>query len=951
MLKRPIIFPRYSFLIFSFLLIVAYVVTGKLGLMLALPPGYASAIFPPAGIAIASAFVVGRRALPAIFLGSLILNTWIGYSANHTINALGLEVAVLIAFASLFQAWLGGWWLKYSIGYPTAFDSPRDVVTFFISSPLICLVSATISVSGLFALGLIDSPSFFSSWASWWIGDLLGLIVMLPLTLVAIGHPRNIWKKRLSTVALPMLIVFALLIIIFITISRWEQKDALVEFDGLSNQVSEQLKVRFDSQESVLMQISGLFTFRNFEHISRNDFHDFVQETLKGFPMIYAIEWAPKVMHAQRTEFNREQSRDFPGFDIKHLDPEKKLVPASVRDYYYPVTYIEPMSADLQEVLGFDVAYLPVRKAALVKALTEHVAVATPPIKLVINQGKEAGLLLMYPVDGKAKEGVVLTMLKVSDFLGQLFTPMQASLNIRLVDVKSNEAIYDGFADPKAQVLFTRGFEFGTRHYRLETSPTALYYQRHRGWESWGLLAVGMFGTGLMGALLLLGTGYTARVEALVDEKAIALKESFSRFQEITSTLGEGVYVMDINGLITFTNPFAQQLLGWTEQEMHGQNAHRLFHYKRADQSFYAEDDCVMRNVMKSGQPFKSTEEVFWRKDGTAINIKVTSVPMFRDEKIVGAVVVFDDITERKKIENALRASEKSFKEIIEYAPIGMTIVSLDGKFIKVNQGLCNIVGYDNDELLQLTFQEITHPDDLSADLEHVRQLLNDEIKSFRMEKRYIRKDKQIVWVQLSVSIFRDEDNFPHYFISQIEDITERKQRHEEVEQYAYYDTLTNLPNRRMLLNRLQQSLAQAERYKRSMALLFLDLDHFKSINDTMGHEAGDAILKEVALRLSSCVRIDDTVSRQGGDEFVIILNEIAHVPAAEFVAEKVLNSLRVPITVDGQDILMGTSIGIAVRSNDMKISVDELIKQADMAMYEAKGAGRNCYHVYNQAS
>ncbi|HEY0269026.1 MAG TPA: diguanylate cyclase, partial [Methyloradius sp.] len=404
---------------------------------------------------------------------------------------------------------------------------------------------------------------------------------------------------------------------------------------------------------------------------------------------------------------------------------------------------------------------------------------------------------------------------------------------------------------------------------------------------------------------------------------------------------------LDKDGLIAFTNPKTQQLLGWTEEELHGKNAHLLIHYKHIDHTPYPEDECEMRNVMKSGLPFKSTDEVFWRKDGTPIHIDVTSVPMYRDEQIVGAVVVFDDITARKKIEQALRASEKSFREIIEYAPIGMAIVSLDGKFITVNQALCNIVGYSTAELPKLTFQEITYPDDLTTDLEYFNQLLEGKIKSYQMEKRYIRNDKKIVWVQLSVSLFRDEDNLPQYFISQIEDITERKHRHEEAQKHAYYDALTNLPNRRMLLNRLHQGLAKSERYKRTMALLFLDLDHFKQINDTLGHDAGDIILKEVATRLTKCIRSHDTVARQGGDEFVIILPEIAESHDAELVAEKIIESFTQEIMVKDKTITMSTSIGIAIRSGDMQITAEALMKQADMAMYEAKGAGRNGYHVY----
>ena len=937
-------------LAYSLFLVLAYAITGKLGLMLALPPGYASAIFPPAGIAVAAVFVAGRRFLPAIFLGSLILNVWVGYSESHHIGITSVEVALVIAAASTLQAFLGGSWLKRKIGYPTSLDTPVDVVTFFISAPAICLVSASISVGSLFALGLIGKPLFFSSWASWWIGDSLGLIVMFPLALVAIGKPSHIWKKRFTSVALPMVITFALLVLIFVVVSRWERKESLVEFDALSNQLSEQLRIRFESQEAVLKQISTLFNYRANDTVARQDFHHFVSTTLHEYPMIYAIEWAPKVNSYERNSFVDQQERDFANFEIKQFNLNKEPVTAPEKNIYFPITYIEPLNELTQAILGFDLTSLPDRKQTIQTAINEKKVVATPPTQLIIKKGTELGLLLMYPVQSKKQHGILSTILRADSFFGELFMPVKQSVEVRLIDIQTGKFLYNGFSENNLEALYIREFKFGNREYRLETAPTALYHQQHRGWQSWNMLAIGLFGTGLMGALLLMGTGYTARIENLVKQKTEELEESFYRFQEITSTLGEGIYVMDTHGIITFVNPKAQSLLGLSELELLGQNAHLLFHNKYIDKSDYPENECQIRNVIHSKQPYKSTEEVFWHKNGTPIYSSVSSVPLFRDNEIVGAVVVFDDISERKKIEHALRDSEKSFKEIIEYAPIGMAIVSLKGRFNIVNQTLCNIVGYSNRELLKLTFQEITHPEDLSIDLEFIRQLIDGETHSYQMEKRYIRKDKEIVWVQLSVSIFRDEDDAAQYFIAQIEEITERKIRDNEVHQHAYFDTLTKLPNRRMLMDRLSLEFSQAERDNRIVALFFLDLDHFKHINDTLGHDVGDLMLKEAAARLLSCVRPSDMVSRLGGDEFVILLSEISDANDAEIVAKKILGKFEGPILINDKEVVISTSIGIALRTGDVKITFKQLMKNADMAMYESKASGRNKYYFYNAA-
>ena len=159
-----------------FLLIIVYVISGKLGLMLALPPGYASPIFIPAGIAIASVFIGGKKFLTWVFLGSLILNIWVGYSASHQINTFGIAVAFVIAIASTLQAGLGGLVLRKVVGYPTAFNRSSEILKFLPLSPLFCLTSATISVTSLWALAVFDTASLASNWAAWWVGDTLGHI-------------------------------------------------------------------------------------------------------------------------------------------------------------------------------------------------------------------------------------------------------------------------------------------------------------------------------------------------------------------------------------------------------------------------------------------------------------------------------------------------------------------------------------------------------------------------------------------------------------------------------------------------------------------------------------------------------------------------------------------------------------------------------------------------------
>src|SRR5216684_2348033 len=211
-------------------LTLVYVIAGKLGLLLAVPPGYATAIFPPAGIAVAAMLLGGARTLPWTFLGSLLLNAWEGYALNGRFDRTGLTVAVAIAASSVLQAGVAGTILRRALGAPLALDNTRYLGRFVLLSPLCCLISATLSLCGMWTLGAVRESEFVSSWITWWVGDTLGVLLMLPLVLVLAGEPRALWRNRAIPVAVPMLLFFALFVAIFARVSAWERDQSLLEF-------------------------------------------------------------------------------------------------------------------------------------------------------------------------------------------------------------------------------------------------------------------------------------------------------------------------------------------------------------------------------------------------------------------------------------------------------------------------------------------------------------------------------------------------------------------------------------------------------------------------------------------------------------------------------------------------------------------------------------------------
>ena len=296
--------------------------------------------------------------------------------------------------------------------------------------------------------------------------------------------------------------------------------------------------------------------------------------------------------------------------------------------------------------------------------------------------------------------------------------------------------------------------------------------------------------------------------------------------------------------------------------------------------------------------------------------------------------------------EPALSAeTERRYLLATQHAPIGIAIVAPDGVFLDSNDKLCRLLGYAREELVGKTFHEITHPDDLAGDVAHVEELLAGSSETYRIEKRYFTKDGRVLWVQLTVALARDDQGDPLYFISMIEDISAEREAHKALAHRATHDALTGLPNRTLLLDRTEQALAQAQRDRRPVALLFCDLEQFKLINDSRGHDAGDAVLIETADRLITNIRAGDTAARLGGDEFVVLCTQLGSQVEAERVAQRLIDMLTQPMVHAG-GLTMTISIGIAFASPG--VTAADLLRNADAAMYRAKTSGRDRYALFS---
>ena len=283
----------------------------------------------------------------------------------------------------------------------------------------------------------------------------------------------------------------------------------------------------------------------------------------------------------------------------------------------------------------------------------------------------------------------------------------------------------------------------------------------------------------------------------------------------------------------------------------------------------------------------------------------------------------------------------------LEYAVEGIARLDAKQRYIMANKSYAGMIGYTPEELVGSDWLMATHPDD-HAIVQATYQRLLAHGKA-EVEVKALRKDGSVFYRQLTmVSTYDDQKKFTGHYCF-MKDITERQQAEAHLDHLAHNDALTGLPNRLFMQDRLKQAMIDANRHEHMVAVLLLDLDHFKIINDTFGHGVGDALLKKVAERLKACVRAGDTISRLGGDEFTVILARVLHVNDVVHVAQKIINSFIAPFQIDGRELFTSTSIGITLYPFDDN-SVDNLLRDADAAMYHAKELGRNTFQFYTVA-
>ncbi|HPU19652.1 MAG TPA: EAL domain-containing protein [Alicycliphilus sp.] len=749
------------------------------------------------------------------------------------------------------------------------------------------------------------------------------------------------------------------------------QSIAQARFAQETRLFADALQRRMESHAELLQGMRGLLTVN--PELRRSEFERVASDLAlaSSHPGVKNINFTRHVAGDERRAFETRARGD------AHLDgslpTDFAIRPAQERPEYYVVEFLWPRAGNAG-ILGLEIHSVPEALEALLRARDSAGLTASAPFQLAGSDGDRTGIMLRLPVfagpapgDGQARRilgavGVsvhIETAIQAMRNQGQMHNLSVTLSDIGLAGGVSPAAAERLYQSPSMDASAVDGMQrteevlVGGRRWLLQLQPTASFLSSQEQ-RLPGLLALGGL---LVTALLTVSVSMLVlrRARALSDvrQAGTALSESEARFSAVFHQAAVGFVQVDLDSdrLVRMNQKFCD-LLGYTEQEL------QQLRFQDITVAEDLQDDLAQMARLRAGElrDFRM-EKRYRRKDGGVVWAELSVSRLRLADRTGYHLAVVQDISERKRMEQALRGSEQRLLGILNHMPVGVNLVQ-DERIVFRNASHVQICGYGADEAPDVdSLWSLTIPD--AAQREQVRRSWQAACAAARraavdggaaiapLECVITAKSGVQHIVELSGMMLEDS-----HIVTMV-DLSQRRRAEQEVRYLAYNDPLTGLPNRRLLLDRLQQALAISARHQWCGALLMLDLDNFKQINETLGHDMGDRLLQAVAERLRACVPDDDTLARHGGDEFVVVLKDLGATPAeaaarAEEAAQKMLQAMRAPFVIDGGEPRHSTlSVGIAIFQGQHE-SADELLKRSDMAMYEAKAAGRDALRFFD---
>jgi diguanylate cyclase (GGDEF)-like protein/PAS domain S-box-containing protein len=770
----------------------------------------------------------------------------------------------------------------------------------------------------------------------------------------------NIYSSFKLTLALPLLTLALCLLITYQVVNTAKieaQEKTQAYFDFRVREATNLIDERMRDYEQVLRGAAGLFKSSN--TVERNEFREYV-ETLNlvtNYPGVQALGFALIVPATNKKQHIASiRSEGFPEYTIK---------PEGERNIYSPIIYIEPFTSRNLRAFGYDSTSNPITYLATRKAIDTGKATMSGKVKLIQETGaqEQAGLVMYLPIyrNGSSTDtvserrehviGWVYAAFRMNDLMKGLFGEYASDLDIH---------IFDGTEISAESIMFNSDDSYATN---VPFSKTLQIQIAGRPWTI-GVYSlpkmISRVPTKNVDLIALIGTIISCMLSLLIwslvsgRERAINTAKQMNsdlinerqRLDSIIEGTHVGTWEWNIQTGKTKFNDLWANFIGYELSELEPTNAQTWFSRLHPDDKKLAEEE--LEKHFAGNLIYYECEARMWHKDGRWIWILTRGkvIEWTADGKPLKMAGTHQEVTERKQAENALRISASVFE-----SQEGMVVTDAHNIILRVNQAFTRITGYSEDEAIGQT------PKLLNSG----RQSKEFYVKMWESISNYgfwegeiwnRRKNGDIYPEHLTITAVKDSAGLITNYVATLTDISMSKAASEEIENLAFFDPLTKLPNRRLLIDRLANILLASARNSQIGALLFLDLDYFKDLNDSLGHDIGDLLLQQVAQRLVDCVREGDTVARLGGDEFVVLLGSLSKdsleaATQTEIIGNKILSALNQPYNLGLHEHRSTPSIG-ATLFNDCDTSIEALLKQADIAMYEAKSSGRNTLRFFD---
>lgn len=640
--------PAAVFVLRIFLLALAYIVAGRLSLLLAIPPGFVSGLFLPMGIALGAVLIWGLPMAVGVFLGSTLLN--ISISPATSISLPVVLVAAGIACGSTLASLAGALLIRRYVGFPNSLTDERKIFAFFaLGGPVATSLSASIGVFTLYVTGLIQSEHILYSWWTWWIGDAIGVLIATPLVCVFFAEPRHFWRDRRLTVGAPLVVSSLVVVAVFIMSSNNEQKKLNDQFEQQARVVSGAVDTGLSSVVYTLATLSGLFVAS--EHVTRTEFAHYIDQVIIEKHGVSGFSWNQRVLHADRVGYEAAMRTDTsPQFSIKEKDANGAFVTAPERAEYISITYVEPWQKNAM-ILGFNVASDPVRDEALVRARDSGHFAMTRPLQLLQDEIMSPGVVMYYPVYRRdhptsstlerreSLMGYATAIVRTNDLIHSVLTAFSSDdYHLQIIDVtepEQSKVFYHTIATDlpayAQELVFDQEISVGGRRLLISIAPTQKFLSEHVSLQSWFVLAGGLLFCSLLGGFLLLISGRTQHISNLVEQRTKELAA-------ILENAVESILVVDEQGLIEKANPAAAQLFKYPLIQFSALHIADLVPILRHE--FNAQGDDLTTSYMR--------ETLGRRSDGSDLEIELSISPVVIHERKFFTFIIHDATAKRK---------------------------------------------------------------------------------------------------------------------------------------------------------------------------------------------------------------------------------------------------------------------------------------------------------------